>query len=223
MEQAQNKQYVIYPHENNYGEDLNPQDKLIYLAIRRYMNKQTMESFPSYSTLNKDIGANPRTIKKSVNNLIKAGYLEIKRNGKYIKYVFNNKKHFEAFSYEFLDKKDLSFTEKAYIVSSQQYMFKDETLEEGRISYSTKTLSELINMPESTIKKCNRSLQEKGYLEDSSALTKVFKLRELDQLIIFKLKEHEDRLNNYEKTIQKLQDEVEMLKQRLDIPKEYKF
>lgn len=205
------EQYVIYPHEpkTDINLGLSPQDKLIYLAIRRYMNKDTMTCFPSYATITKDIGAASKTIKKSVDNLVKEGYLETKREGKKIIYKFNNKKHFEPFSYDFLDKKDLTFTEKSYIVASQQYMFKDQDSDEGKISYSNQELSELIKMSQSTISRCNHSLQEKGYLNGASELIKRFQLRELDQLFIWKFKEQDEK-------IQKNTEDIELIKQRLN-------
>ena len=139
--EKKNEQYVIYPHNGNLEpmNGLTPQDKLIYLAIRRYMNRDTMESFPSYARITQDIGAAAKTIKKSVDNLVREEYLQTRRDGKKIIYKFNNKKQFEPFSWDFLDKPDLTFTEKSYIVAAQQYMFKDN--EEGKISYKNNELS----------------------------------------------------------------------------------
>ena len=193
METKRN-QFVIYPHpaNNEVQPDLDPKDKLIYIAIRRYMNKTTLEAFPSYATITKDTSAAAKTIKKCIDNLVREGYLETRKEGRKIIYKFNNKKQFEPFSYDFLDKPDLSFTEKSYIIASQQYMFKDE--EEGKINYNNRELSKLINMPESTISKCNRSLERKGYLEGASEIVKKFQLRELDQLFIWKFKEQDEKI-----------------------------
>ena len=77
-------QFVVYPHNGN-SEPINgltPSDKLIYLAIRRYMNKETMECFPSYARITQDVGAAEKTIKKCVDNLVREGYLETRRSGK---------------------------------------------------------------------------------------------------------------------------------------------
>lgn len=206
-------QYVIYPHPENEENQANltPQDKLVYLAIRRYMNKDTMEAFPSYERLKADIKAVPRTIKKCVDNLVREGYLETEKRGRSIVYKFNNQKKFEVFSYDFLDKPELSFTEKSYIVATQQYMFKDEVSEEGRISYSNKELSKLINLSESTISKCNHSLEKNGFLEGASEKIKRFQMRELDQLIIWKLKDHEERITNVEDEIAQMKKELKRL------------
>ena len=211
METKRN-QFVIYPHPANdeVQPDLDPKDKLIYIAIRRYMNKTTLEAFPSYATITKDTSAAAKTIKKCIDNLVREGYLETRKEGRKIIYKFNNKKQFEPFSYDFLDKPDLSFTEKSYIIASQQYMFKDE--EEGKINYNNRELSKLINMPESTISKCNRSLERKGYLEGSSEIVKKFQLRELDQLFIWKFKEQDEKIQKNSEDIDYLKRELKRIK-----------
>ena len=211
------KQFVIYPHgENSESQpNLTPKDKLIYVAIRRYMNKETMEAYPSYATITKDTKAAAVTIKKCVNNLIREKYLNTRREGKRIVYIFNNKKQFEPFSYEFLDRKDLTFTEKSYIVATQQFMFKNENTETGDISYTNKELSKLIKMPESTISKNNRSLEVKGLLEGASLPTKQFKLRELDQLFVWKFKEQDEKIQQNTDKIEALEKDNAELKKRV--------
>lgn len=211
METKRN-QFVIYPHPANdeVQPDLDPKDKLIYIAIRRYMDKTTLEAFPSYATITKDTSAAAKTIKKCIDNLVREGYLETRKEGRKIIYKFNNKKQFEPFSYDFLDKPDLSFTEKSYIIASQQYMFKDE--EEGKINYNNRELSKLINMPESTIFKCNRSLERKGYLEGASEIVKKFQLRELDQLFIWKFKEQDEKIQKNSEDIDYLKRELKRIK-----------
>ena len=206
------EQFVIYPHSGNSDvqPDLDPKDKLIYIAIKRYMNKTTLEAFPSYATITKDTSAAAKTIKKCIDNLVREGYLETRKEGRKIIYKFNNKKQFEPFSYDFLDKPDLSFTEKSYIIASQQYMFKDE--EEGKINYNNRELSKLINMPESTISKCNRSLERKGYLEGASEIVKKFQLRELDQLFIWKFKEQDEKIQKNSEDIDYLKRELKRIK-----------
>lgn len=205
------KQFVIYPYNEDSEEqpNLTPKDKLIYVAIRRYMDSNTMESYVSYSKITQDTGAATNTIKKSINNLVREGYLSTRKSGRRIYYLFNNKKKFEPFSYNFLDNPELSFTEKSYLIASQQYMFKDENPEQGKISYTNKELSQLILMPESTISKTNRSLATKGYLEESTSPTKVFKLRELDQMFIWKFKEQDEKIQDNTNRIVKLEKELQ--------------
>lgn len=175
-----------------------------------------MEAFPSYERIHKDTSAAINTIRKCVDNLKREGYVNTRREGKKIIYKFNNQKQFEPFSLEFLDNPNLTFTEKSYIVASSQYMYKDNKSEEGRISYTNKELSQLIHMATGTISKCNRSLQEKGYLQDSTALTKKFNLRELDLLFIWKFKEQDERISENERQIKDLQDKIKVLQEKLE-------
>lgn len=211
--EEQQEPYVIYPHSGSEQTqpDLDPKDKLIYLAIRRYMNRKTMEAFPSYARITEDTGAAAKTIKKCVDNLVKEEYLETRKDGRKIVYKFNNKKQFEPFSYDFLDKPDLTFTEKSYIVATQQFMFKNKETLEGNISFPNNKLANLINMSPATISRCNHSLEKKGYLEGASDSTKRFQLRELDQMIIWKLQQQENRLDVHENDITFLKKEVQRL------------
>lgn len=215
------KQYVVYPHNSNeeVQPNLTPKDKLIYLAIRRYMDKDTLEAFPSYEKIKLDTGAVPRTVKGCVNNLIREGYLEIRKEGRRIIYKFNDKKKFEPFSYDFLDRKDLSFTEKAYIVATHQYMFEQDNGTKT-VSYTNKELSEKIHMPENTISKCNRSLESKGYLEGSNKLVKTFQARELDLMFIEKFREIDTRVDKNTSDIEYLKKENEQLKEEIKALKE---
>lgn len=86
-------------------------------------------------------------------------------------------------------------------------MYKDEN--ERRVSITNKELSSLIKMSESQISKCNHSLEEKGYLEGAFEIIKRFKLRELDQLFIWKFKEQDEK-------IQKNTDDITILKRELE-------
>lgn len=179
---------IVYLPNNFKGA---PKLALLYLAIQLY-------SVDNVSSISLDVIYNntklsTHTIRKYIEELESLGYLKVDRSNYPIKYIFNyNISDSEPFSYSFLDKKDLSFTEKSYLISTQQYMFKDE--DEGKVSITNKELSSLIKMSESQISKCNHSLEEKGYLEGSSELVKRFKLRELDQLFIWKFREQDEKI-----------------------------
>lgn len=198
---------------------MTPRDQLIYLSIRRFMNRKTNIAFPSLGKISEVSGASINTIRKSIKILEDKGYITVIKNGKMQQYYFNELKAFEPFSYDFLDKKDLTFTEKSYLVASQQYMFTDVN-NYGKISYSNKELSEKINMPESTISLANRSLVKKNYLtlikNESKDLetgcytdTKLFHLTELGQAVIWALQNHEERIVQNTNDIQKLNEKIE--------------
>ena len=141
--EAINKQHVQLPNDMTVNENLTPQDLLIYVAIKRYMNKDTKEAFPSLQTICAKSGASINTVRKCINNLEAQDYFKIEKRGRQNYYIFSDYQKFEPFSYDFLDKEDLTFTEKAYIIASQQYMFKDEK-GIGKISYTNSELSEKI-------------------------------------------------------------------------------
>ena len=214
----ENKQHVQLP--NNITKEVTPKDLVIYLAIRRYANRQTKEAYPSLDTLHQDTGAAINTIRNCIKRLVLAKKISIRKDGRknvYKFFTFND--GFEPFSYEFLDKKDLTFTEKAYLIASQQYMFKKDG--EGKIEFTNKELSDKINMPPQTISKCNHSLIDKGYLDitkekdpitDLVTTAKLFHLNKLGQAIVFILKNHEERLNIQEKQIEKNTEDISIIK-----------
>lgn len=217
--------HVQLPNDMTADANLTPQDLLIYVAIKRYMNKDTKEAFPSLQTICAKSGASVNTVRKCIANLEKEKYFTITKEGRKNVYKFSEYKNFEPFSYDFLDKEDLTFTEKAYIIASQQYMFKDEP-GIGKITLSSQDLAKRINMPESTISKCNKSLTAKDYLsiircnkrdEETGVVIqeKIFHLDELGQAVIWALHNHEERITNNEKTLNRALDEIAKLKAEL--------
>ena len=211
-----NKQHVQLP--NNMTPILTPQDLLVYISIKRYMNNETKEAFPSLQTIAEKCGASIPTIRKCIKRLEEGKYIEVTKKGRSQIYKFLKYNNFEPFSYEFLDKEDLSFTEKAYQLASQQYQFKENGMR--KISMSNKELAEKINMSESTISRCNKSLEAKGYLDiikakkHESGITineKFFHLDELGQAIVFTLQNHEERLNKTEQNIENLMKDMSIV------------
>lgn len=211
------KQHVQLPN-NMLQSDLTPKDQLIYLSIRRYMDKKTKIAYPSLEKIKEICGASVNTIRKSVKALEEQNYFSIIKKGKRQEYHFNEHKAFEPFSYDFLDRQDLSFTEKSYLIASQEYMFKDVE-GYGKISYTNKELSDKIKMSEATISRTNSSLIRKNYLTiiknecrdletGCKTDTKLFHLRDLDQAIIWTLKSHEDRINQNSEEIKTLKDTI---------------
>lgn len=234
MEKTNNIQHIQLPNKQE-SEDITPQDQLIYVSIKRFMNNKTKEAFPSLETIKEKSGASINTIRKCIKNLEKANYIKIVKKGRQNYYIFNAYKEFEPFSYDFLDNSNLSFLEKTYLLASQQYMYKENG--EGSISYTNKELASKINMSESSISRCNTSLENKGYLttlhnesreigSNCRTSTKLFHLNKFGQAVVFLLKNHEERiqentekiedLNNrlqdYEKKFELMQRELDKLK-----------
>lgn len=210
-------QYVILPKKET-GELLEKYEILIYVCIRRYMNKETMEAFPSLDTIAKDSGCSKPTVIKTLKEIKRKGYIVTKSYGKATVYKFNNEKSFEPFSYEFLDKKDLTKSEKLQVLCTQQYMFKNDGI--GKISYSDNQLCELTGLNWRTIHKNNNTLMKKGYMSQvslqnrdpiSGCLKKetIYHLDELGQAIVFKLQDHESRIQENENSINDMMKKLE--------------
>lgn len=214
-------QHVQLPNDMTMTKELDPKDLLIYVCIKRFMNKETKECFPSLETIVEISGVSKPTVRKSIEKLKEKKYIEVRREGRKNIYKFNSYKNFEPFSYSFLDKKDLSPNEKAYLIVSQQFMFKD--IEgEGKISYSDTQLAEKINMSYNSVTKYNKSLKEKGYLDiiktskkDTTTglyvQEKLFHLNELEQAIVFALQNHEERIGKTESDIELLKRQMKIL------------
>lgn len=218
------KQHVQLP-KNDTNNEITPKDKLIYLNIRRHMNRDSKQAYPSLATICKESGASINTVRKSIKVLEENNYITISKQGKKNIYHFNETKSFEPFSYEFLDNPNLTFLEKSYIVATQQFMNKD-VKGYGVTSYTNKELSEMINMPESTVSKTNRTLEQKNYLTtlknkklDSeykcTTSTKIFNLEELGQAVIWFLQKTYNKVQDHDIKVQEHDDKLKHLENRV--------
>ena len=122
--------------------DITPQDQLIYLGIRSFMNKDTLEAFPSQEIIAERVGCCRNTVRKCIQNLIEKDYLKIRTEGRKQIYIFNKLKQFEPFSYEFLEDKSKSFTKRDTLAANKRYM----TGKEKGIRNVTYTKMELTNL-----------------------------------------------------------------------------
>lgn len=203
------KQHIQLPNNMTNKEDITPKDLLIYVTIKSFMNKDTLSCFPSIATIVKKSGVSKPTVLKGILKLQAAGYIRIGKYKRSNLYTFSRYKNFEPFSYDFLNRTDISTEEKSLIIAEQQHMFKD-TEGFGKISYTDLELSKKINMSYPSIVKYHKSLEEKGFLtivktsaKDSSTGVqineKIFHLDELGQAIIWKLQQHEEDINELKK------------------------
>ena len=192
MDTQENLQHVQVP--NDMGtKNLTPKDQLIYTIIKSHDNP-TKGCFPSLQVLSKESGASINTIRDSIARLKEAGYIKTELRGRKTYYTFDPYKKFEPFSPDFISNPNISFTTKSYLIASQQFMYKDvENL--GKLSFSNRELADQINMPESTIRRCNAELVSKDYLtipkNESKDIqtgcktdTKLYDLNKLGQAVI---------------------------------------
>lgn len=202
------KQHIELPSEKENSE-LTPKDKLIYLALKSFENGETHDCFPSLAKISERCGASEPTIRKSLKLLESEGYIKIEEiNKRKKRYTFSPYKKFECFSYDFLYNNNLTFTEKSYLAASQEFMLSKET-GKGKIEYSSYELSDKINMPPSTIRKCENSLIAKNYMEivyqakenlvnNNHKGTKYYLFAEYNKAVCDAIISHENRLTTVE-------------------------
>lgn len=213
------KKHVQLPNGLIKIDSIIPKDLLIYLAIKRFEDWDTHTAYPSLKEVSKLCGCTEKTVAESIKRLVASDYLKVEKYKRGKKYTFKKYKNFEAFSLEFLDREDLSFTEKQYLAAQQQFLIKEDHL--GKTTYSSYEMSSKINMSPSTIQRCDRSLMAKKYLtivstniRDSETgllkKEKIFNLEKFGQAVVFVLQ-------NHEMSIQELKEENQSLKKNQDI------
>lgn len=211
--------HVQLPNELIKMDSIVPKDLLVYLAIKRFEDWDTHTAYPSLKEIAKVCGCTEKTASESIKRLIATDYLDVERYQRGKKYTFKKYKNFEAFALEFLDREDLSFTEKQYLAAQQQFLIKEHNV--GKTTYSSYEMSNKINMSPSTIQRCDRSLMAKEYLtivptkvRDSETgivkNEKIFNLEKFGQAVVFVLK-------NHEQSIQELKEENKSLKKNQDL------
>lgn len=212
------KRHIELPSTEGIN-DITPQDQLVYLGLRSYMNKDTMQAFPSQESVAQRIGCCRNTLRKCIQNLIDKEYIKIVgKQGRNKIYQFNKLKQFEPFSYEFLEDRSISFTQRALLASSQQYMQNKDT-GTGVIKYSKMELAELINMPYPTLVKATKELANKDIINTtklpSGKQQMEFVLEKYHQGIVKVLMNHEQRIENNEDRISALENQVRLLQEEL--------
>jgi DNA-binding transcriptional regulator YhcF (GntR family) len=222
MEKEKSLQHVQVPN-GMISDNLEPIDLLVYASIKRFDNPQT-KCFPSLNKIRELTGLAVNSIRKSIDKLKESKYITTKKEGRNVYYYFNPYKNFEVFSYDFLDKKDLTASEKAYILVTQQHMYKKDKTYTGVLSYSERELAELNNMSKTMVHNCNESLKNKGYLRIANKFDieakegdKVFDLAKFGQSVVFAIMNHEERISEQEERQLRLEKQIEELQKKLDM------
>ena len=182
--------------------ELSNNDIGVYLAIGKYMNKDTKEAFPSQTT---DTGLSLQTVRNCIKKLHAAKAFDIRKEGRKNIYIFSQDETFEMFDHNFIDKSDLTSSEKGFVAKIQPYMLKNET--DGVIKYTYSELSEMTGLSVSTIMRNNKTLQNKDFAEITID-KKVYHLDKLGQFVVCALFKHEEDINE-------LKAENKMMKEKI--------
>lgn len=204
-----------------------PFDLLVYCYFKKYANVDESglsKTFVSISRISEEYHISKKTILKSLENLELDKYLfRERRKGTSNMIIFNPSKHFEAFSYEFLDTDKLTNKEKAYLIAAQKYMF--ITQDSGKISFTNKELADKLNITEKTVRTYNDILERKGMLtvvQNKSrdivdnggcrTTTKIYNINEYFQGIAYLIKQQQEQINSNTEEIVKHTQELAHLK-----------
>lgn len=144
-------------------------DKIIYATIRRYMNKETRDCFPSISTIAIKLECSKTKVMSAIKRLLDTALLEKHIDGRKNHYYFpmtEFDKHFEMFTDEFLDL-DLPLNVKEYYMDIQPFLYGKET-GTGKCSFSNAELARRTGWTAISIKKYNTILIEKGLLSEET-------------------------------------------------------
>jgi hypothetical protein len=228
MEQKESNQFVILPNEVVDCENISPKSLVVYCAIKRHMNKETLEAFPSIPTIAKKSGCGLDVVRKAIKELVSQGFIElIKRPGQSTIYKFSKTKSFEPFSYDFLDNDKIKIREKAYLIMQQKNMFKNNGI--GTTSYTTKEIAKLTRMSVPTVLACENTLIKAGYLTkpESKLIDKESGVHENLRLYLLEL--YNMAAITYQQTqqntkdIEDLQDKYENAMKQIEILKRQVF
>lgn len=202
---------------------LEPGDKVIYAAIRRYMNEDSRECYPSIQKIKEKTHCGQSKITGAIDRLINAGFIKKTQkkapNGKYTNFYYFPKtefdRHFEMFTDEFLDL-DMPINIKEYYMDIQQYLY-DKDSGVGKCSFNNTSLAAKLGISVPSVKKYNTYLIEHGYLEEESTnktdeaglvvVQKNFNLSTLNQAALW--------VKAVTETVQRHDEDIEELKERM--------
>lgn len=74
----ENKQHVQLPNSMT-KDDIKPKDLLIYVTIKRHVNKETKRAFPALTTICAESGASINVVRESIKRLENAEYLKSRK------------------------------------------------------------------------------------------------------------------------------------------------
>lgn len=150
-------------------------DQVIFAAIKKYMNGNTRECYPSITTISNTLKCSRTKILAAIDRLCACGLLQKKLRGHgtnnsylFLRTEFDN--YFEMFTEEFLTL-DLPLNVKEYYMGVQQFLYgKDTGI--GRCTFNDTQLATQLGISKLSVKKYNTYLIEHGFLEEETTSKK---------------------------------------------------
>lgn len=227
----ENKKHVQVPNpiesKKKKGR-LRPLDYLVYANIKRYMNKDTKEAFPSITTICNHVNASRPTVISAIERLSDHSLIEIRKrknsSNVYRFPVLDDK--FEMFTDEFLDNEKLTPDQKAFLIA-----FQSQTYKVGGEAICTK--SDIEAMDDMHVSRTYYYKQKKSLIDTSimselktnavdkygnNKIAKIVDLAKICQAVLFvnsRIDNHEDRIQQLEKHLAAALKENKELKKKL--------
>lgn len=229
------KQFIKLPDEALKDNNLEMRDKVIYAYLKKHYNQETKDSFPSLDTLVKESGISKSTVIKCIKNLETSGYISVRKDKKVNHYTFSDFKKFEIYSYDFLDDKTLSMSDKAYLVSMQPYMFKEKDSGVGKVTWSEFDIAKILKIDLRTLRKYENHLQQRDHPvltlvptakrdpETGLAIQeRIFDFESYNNVLALKFQQIDEELDSkvskaeYDSTIKNLMNRIKELEKQLN-------
>lgn len=245
-------QHVRVPHKMRNNKKIDYLAQGFYPILKKYMNGETKQCYPSLQTLANDSGLSIPTIRKYLKILEEEGHIKISKKlnksgtaNKDIKkapnvYTFNEdselyKNGFEMFSYDFLNK-NIKFREKAACIALQEEMYKNGNT--GAISSTSLEMSNKLDVSYNTFKSIEKNLKNENILVTTKSNAKdmvtgefktqyLFNLEVLGQAVLYnqiKIKEHDNKIKEHDNKIKEHDTQMQEFKEKIEmLEKENKF
>lgn len=133
-----NRHFTIIIDDIIYNKELTAYEKLLYVVLKTYTNKNTNTVFPSHKKLSDNMNVSIYTVKKAINGLIEKGYLK-KKSGK--KGIQGEKDTSNTYTLiekipETKEKRLISATHHSTEISTKQTTINDKTVvEKSQVEY----------------------------------------------------------------------------------------
>lgn len=153
--------------------------------------------FPSQKVLSEKSHLGIKLIKSLITSLADKGFISITKKGRSNYYEFAKYEKFQRYSMLFMKNNVLTPNEKMFLMYMQQYMYLDNTMHEGRISFTVDKMKEITSMSNRWIYNVLQSLTDKGLVTKlmnksrdtetgCNTVTYIFDLDQIGQNLLFK-------------------------------------
>lgn len=219
------KQHIQVSH--NLGErneeikiKMNPTDYLVYGYLRKFMNKDTYQTFVSLRKLANLVDVSINTVQSSIKKLKESGEIKVleEKNGRSNIYeIQKGSKYFERFTFEFLDLDDNIHKpeDNGVLLAMQQYSDTSNRELSKKLHIGTRALSSVFQRLEDRGILPTKPLTTRDSITGLNKTAKYIDLSIICQAILFinkKVDEQGEQINEHDK----MQEEINRLKEIIE-------